>query len=279
MFNNTSITKSFITTLLLTAISAAHAQRRSDTAALIREFDKVTGFAIQPNVHFTAVVTLRSGPMLPAGDTGRILHAEFYKSGDDLYYGTEAQEMYLEDSLMVKVDHVHKLIQIDRVDVATKKNLDVLPLKKKEQDRMFRSRYIITPLPDQGDTSGILFRSVAGGAPQSPMGTAVRLLYSHSDHLPLLMETTVSLWQQETEAVRTALRSSGFNLARMTEEKDGLRALVMTQTTSLQFLKIELSDEQARQIPVWTRRLTYNPSSGNYTATGNCAGYRVIKAY
>jgi hypothetical protein len=263
----------------LLCAGSAGAQRTSDTAAVIKELDAVMGFAVQPYVHYTSVMAMLTGPMLPPGDTGRIVHADFYKYKDDLCYRSEAQEVYLQDSLMVQVDHQHKVIQIGRVDVATKKNMDLLPLKRKDRDRLLRNRYTITKLPDQGDTSAIVLKSQTGGTRENPIGTEVMMQYTKSGHLPLLMRLTVRQREPASAAMSAVLRTNGFDVQRMTEEAGGVRSLVMTQVASMRFGEVELTEEKAMGMPLWKERLSYDAASGEYRGKGSCSGYQIIKTF
>ena len=271
--------KSFFTGLMVIGTLGGRAQKVADTMAIIRDFDNVMEFAVQPYVHFTAKVILSNGPMLPPGDTGRVMHAEFYKLRDDLYYGIEAQEVYLQDSLMVRVDHEHRMIQIDRVDVATKKNLDVLPLKRKDKDKLFRNRYSASRVAGRGDTTEIRFASAPAARYPGSRALAVRVVYSRNAHLPLLMEITTTVWEPESEEATAGLRSNGFNVQQMKQETGGVRGLVMSQTAAMQFGSVQLTEQSAGAMPLWTRRLAYDPVSGEFSAIGVCDGYRVMKAF
>jgi hypothetical protein len=268
----------FIGLMLIGALNAG-AQRVADTMAILRDFDDVMNFAVQPYVHFTAKVTIQNGPMVPPGDTGRLMHAEFYKLHDDLYYGVEAQELYLQDSLMVRVDHEHRMVQIERVDVATKKNLDLLPLKRKDKDKLFRSRYSASRVPGQGDTAEIRFASAPLAHYPGSRALTTRVVYTRTTHLPLLMAIKTSVWEPESDAATTELRSNGFNVQQMKQETGGVRGLVMSQTTAMQFTNIQLTEQSVSAMPQWTRRLSYDPATGKFSAIGICDGYRVFKGF
>ena len=263
---------------LLLAISCrALAQPAADTAAVIREFDDVMAFAVQPYVHFTSVMALHSGPMLPPGDTGRILHSNFYKYEDNLYYGNEQEEMYLQDSLMIRVNHRQKVIQISKVDVSTKKNMDILPLKRADRQRLLRNRYTIAKMPDRGDTGVIVIRPQAGRSAGQSMNTEILMEYTKSSHLPLLMRMTTL--QRTSEAMSGALKANGFDVVHMSEERDGIRSLIMTQTASMRFETMETAKETARHMPLWTDKIAYDPMSGNYMGKGDYSDYRIIKTF
>jgi hypothetical protein len=265
--------------LLLTISQAGTAQRSADTTAVIREFNDVMAFSVQPYLHYTSVISMRTGPMAPSADTGRILHGSFYKYDNDLYYGSEQEEMYLQDSLMIKVDHRHKTIQVSKVDVATKKNMDLVPLKKMDQQKLLRSHYTISKRPDEGDTASIVIRSQAAMNVGQSRGEEILMEYTKQGHLPLLMQITVRIREQESDQVKNILKSSGFDVQQMKEDMGGQPSLVMTQTASVQFGAMETTREAAMQMPLWKEKLFYDPVSGSYSGKGDYSGYRIIKTF
>jgi hypothetical protein len=263
--------------LLLATGAPAIAQSAADTAAVIGEFDEVMAFAVQPYVHFTCVMALHAGPMLPPGDTGRILHSDFYKYEDNLYYGNEQEEMYLQDSLMIRVNHHQKVIQISKVDVATKKNMDILPLKRTDRQKLLRNRYTIGKMPDRGDTGVIVIRPQAGRTAGESMNTEILMEYAKSSHLPLLMRMTTR--QRASETVAGALKANGFDVVHMVEEEAGIRSLIMTQTASMRFETMDTTKETAMHMPLWKDKIAYDPMSGNYMGRGDYTDYRIIKTF
>jgi hypothetical protein len=263
--------------LLLATGARVFAQPAADTAAVIREFDDVMAFAVQPYLHFTSVMALHSGPMLPPGDTGRILHSNFYKYEDNLYYGNEQEEMYLQDSLMIRVNHHQKVIQISKVDVATKKNMDILPLKRMDQQKLLRNRYKIGKMPDRGDTGVIVVRPQEGRMAGESMNTEILMEYTKSSRLPLLMRMTTR--QRASETMSGALKANGFDVVHMSAEENGIRSLIMTQTASMRFETMETTKEMAMHMPLWKDKIAYDPMSGNYIGKGEYSDYRIIKTF
>jgi hypothetical protein len=255
------------------------AQRSADTAAVIREFNDVLAFAVQPYLHYTSTISLHTGPMISASDTGNMLHGNFYKYGDDLYYGTEHEEMFLQDSLMIRVDHHRKTISVSKVDVATKKKMDLLPLKKMDRQRLLRDRYTISKMPEQGDTESIVIRSQPGRNMGQSAGAEMRMDYAKQGHLPFLLQVTMKVRERESPQVAGMMRTKGFDVGQMVEEQDGQRSLVMTQTARVCFLTLETTKEKAMQMPAWQEKISYDPVSGNYKGKGEWSGYEVVKTF
>ncbi len=252
------MTKSkYLVLLLMTVGSACYAQEAIDTGALIKEFDKVMAFAVQPYVYYTSTTSFRSGPDDSARVIGEILHSHFYKVDDDLYSGNEQEEMFLQDSLMIRINHSRKSIQMNRVDMATKKRMDLLPLRKMAIQKMLREHYSIAKMPDKGDTGSILIRSRDEGGPVRKAAMEMLLLYTRQLHLPLLMEITLTLPPQGGD----------------TQTEQG------AQTVAIQFGTIATTREKALLMPLWKDKINYDDASKTFIGKGSCAGYEVITTF
>jgi hypothetical protein len=249
--------KKYLIPFLLATGLSTHAQHYTDTGALIKEFDKVMAFAVQPFLCYTSTTTLRYGSRGNATNDGHILHGHFFKMNDDLYVGNEQEEMYLQDSLMIRVNHPRKTIQLNRVDFASKKRMDILPLKKMDMQKMLREHYTIAAMPDEGDTGRILIRSREGGNSGHSVGMEMFLQYTRQMHLPLLMEITIFLPQQNA----------------------GSTTDMLTQTVSIRFGTIGMTKEQAVQMPLWKEKIAYDDSTGTFTGIGPYDGYELIKTF
>jgi hypothetical protein len=265
--------------LLSVASRGLFAQADEDTTAFIREFDNLMAFATQPHLYYSFVLALHSGPMLPPADTGQILHGNFYKSGDDLYYGTEQSETYLQDSLMIEVDRRREIIRINRVDVATKKNMDLLPLAEKKRQKLFRNEYTISKMPDQGDTGAMVMRSHPIRTGAQITTAEILTQYSKSGQVPLLMRLTTELRQQESPQARQMLKTSGYDVRQMSVEQGGVRSLLVRNTISMRYGAMDTTESTARRMPLWKDRIAYDPRSGNFSGKGEYGGYRVIKTF
>lgn len=270
-----------ISLLLLPVIAACcvQGQRPSDTTALIKEFNQVMSFSVQPYLHYSSVISLYRSPMTDTTGKNNVLHNEFYKVLDDLYYGNEQEEFYLQDSLMVRINHARKLIQLSKVDVASKKKVDVLPLKKNDMQKMLRERCILSGAPLQGDTEQIIIQSPERQSPQGFMSSDMAVKYERGTHLPVQMELSMHVRQDETEQMVEVLKAEGFDVRKMELEKDGKMTLTMTQTASVYFGNIEMTKTKAEQMPLWTASVTYDEASGNFSGKGRCEGYEVIKTF
>jgi len=271
--------KIIILLVLVSAVCSTQAQRSSDTTALIKELNDVMSFAVQPYLHYSSVISLRRGPMVDTAGTGTVLHNEFYKVQDDLYYGNEQEEIYLQDSLMVRISHARKMIQLSRVDVSTKKRIDLMPLKRADMQRLMREHCTLSGAPGQGDTDQIVIRSQEKQAPQGLTSSEMAVTYRRDTHLPVLMELSMHVRQDETEEMVELLKTQGFDVGKMEVEQDGKKTLGMTQTASVSFEGIEMTKEKAMGMPVWTAQVGYDDQSKNFSGKGRCEGYEVIKTF
>jgi hypothetical protein len=269
----------YIQVLLVLMAYAVSAQKRGDTIAIIKDFNQVMAFSVQSYLHYSSVISLRSGPMADTVKGSSVLHNECYKVQDDLYYGNEQEEIFLQDSLMVRISHSRKSIQLSKVDMATKKRMDILPLKRTDMQKMLRERCTLSRLSDEGDAGQILISTHEKQTPQGFVSSDMRVVYDRGSHLPLKMEVSMHLRNEENEQMKNVLKVNGFDVVKMASEKDGKKSLSMTQTASVSFGEIETTKEKATQMPLWRDRVDYDDHSKNYSGRGRCEGYEVIKTF
>jgi hypothetical protein len=270
---------SVILVLMLGAVSPAEAQHVRDTISVIRDFNDVMAFTVQPYVYFSSTTSLITGPMRNGRDSVTRLHGKFYKCGEDMYYGTEAEELFVQDSLMIQIDHHRKAIMIRRIDMATKKNIDLLPLKKPDLQKLLRGHYLIGETPAGGDTAVISIRSQPGMVLMQGRSSEMRVEFIKDTHLPLIMEVIMGIRQDGSEQTRNLLKKQGFNVEKMKDSLNGARFFVMNETAAVRFDEVAMTREQAMQMPLWTERLAYDRTAGQFRGTGDCAGYAVTKTF
>jgi hypothetical protein len=260
-------------------VCCVSAQKRSDTTAIIKEFNQVMAFSVEPYLHYSGTISLRSGPMTDTAKGNNVLHNEFYKVQDDLYYGNEQEEVFLQDSLMVRVSYSRKTIQLSKVDMATKKRMDILPLKRMDMQKMLRERCMLSRLPNEGDIGQIIISTHEKQAPQGFVSSDMLVVYHRGSHLPVRMEMSMHVRNEENEQMTEVLRANGFDVVKMVSEKDGKKSLAMTRTASVSFGEIDVTKEKAAQMPLWRDRVNYDDHSKNYSGKGRCEGYEVIKTF
>lgn len=270
--------KTFLMLLLFAASQAGHTQKRSDTSAFIKDFNKVMSFAVQPYLYYNSITSMRTSPLYKGADTGKVLRTTFFKANTDMYYGNEQEEIYLQDSLMVRINHMRKMIQLSKVDLRAKENMNVLPLKKMDMQKMLREQYTITELPVTGDSGKLIIRSREKNTPQGIQQQEVQLVYDRKNYLPGLLQVIMYRWQPETQPLLNMLAAQGIDGQKMLEQKNGQSFIVMSQTAAIQFTSINATKEQAMQMPVWTDKLSYSDSNG-FSGKGTCEGYQVVKTF
>jgi hypothetical protein len=107
----------------------------------------------------------------------------------------------------------------------------------------------------------------------------MRVVYTQSLHMPVLMELSLDLQQPDSEQARDMLGRQGYDLEKMGREKKGRRILMMKETASIRFETIGVDKEKAVQMPLWTDKIAYEGGSGIFSGKGACEGYRIIKTF
>ncbi|MHA4808142.1 hypothetical protein ACX0G9_08540 [Flavitalea flava] len=269
----------YLVYFLMVATLKVSAQNVPDTGAVIREFNKVMSFAIRPYLHFSSLISMRSGPMVDQETNISLLHNEFYKIDDELYYGNEREELYLQDSLMIRINHLRKTIQLNKIDLATKKKMDILPLKKMDAQKLLREQYTIAEISEKEDTGQILIRSREKRGVQGFTSSEMKIRYARGSHLPVLMEITMKVRQPESEQIKEIYRSRGFDIGKMMLEMGGEKSLEITETASISFGPIGMTKENAMTMPLWEEKITYDDQLKRFSGKGQCEGYEVIKTF
>jgi hypothetical protein len=265
--------------ILLFLALAGHAQHASDTAAAIRQLDKVMSFATQPYLYYNTVTTLRYGPMAGGRDSGSTLHSRFFKVGDDLYYGNEVEETFLQDSLLIRVNHNRKAIILSKVDITTKKNLDLLPLSRQTVRKMFRQQFTISQPETEGDTGRIVMHSHERMVMRALAGTDIEVLYDKATSLPTLLKTTYRIRQEPSEEMVSTLQNRGYDMTKMATEDNGGKSLIITETAAIRFYSIGMEKDKAMTMPSWKEEILFDNASGTFMGKGACAGYEVMKTF
>lgn len=269
----------YLQALLILIVCQASAQKRRDTVAIINEFNKVMEFSVNPYLHYRGIISLRSGPMVDSTAGSKTLHNEFYKVQDDLYYGNELEEVFLQDSLMVRINHSRKSVQVSKLDMASKKQVDLMPLKRTEMQRMLREHCTLSRLPVSGDTGRIMIATRETRSSQGFVSSDLLVVYLRDTHLPLGMEMTIHLRNEETEQMRELFAGNGFDVSRMESESGGKKSLSVTQRAAVSFEKIETTEEEAEKMPLWTEYVSYDQETKIYSGKGRCEGYEVTNTF
>jgi hypothetical protein len=258
-------------------------QRGTDTATMIKEFNAVMAFSVKPYLHYNSTLSLRSIPQMSAADSVPSLNNDFYKSGEDMYNGNAREELYLQDSLLVQISHARKAIQISKLDPATRKKVDLLPLKSLNARKLMQQHYLIEMVPDQGDTACMVIRSKTAANMGVASNADMSVWYFRSSLLPIRIEVSVKsqrpVDEQTIARLRTTSGSNGIDIAPFIVEKDGVRWLNLSQVASVRFGSIEEGKVVAAHMPQWQTKLGYDPGSGVWKGIGTCDGYEIMKTF
>jgi hypothetical protein len=253
-----------------------YTQKKADTAALIKEFNKVMAFAVQPYLHYNSTTTMQTLPAVRLSDSAAVLHNSFFKLNDNLYYSNEQQEIYLQDSLMITIVHSRKSIQVSRVDIATKGKMDLLPLKKIDVQKMLRKNYTIASGQANGDTASIIIRSQ-----EIKQSNKAEMLveYNKKSYLPYLLQVTIYQHLPVSEQLIDLLRKQGGDVQKLIHEQDGLQYMEIAQIATLRFSEIDAQKEIALQMPGWKEKLVYDDKQKTFRGKDRYEGYEIIKTF
>jgi len=268
--------KILVSTILVVIFTiGANAQ---DTTAMLKEFNKVMSFAVQPYMHYLAYTKMQATPVLQVQDT-LSMKGEFYKNETDLYYSNEQEEMYIQDSFFIKVDKNKKTIWISKVDVSTKDRMNLLPLKNKDLQALFRKKYTISKTVVDDNTEQLNFETKQYFDSISMVMMNVGLRYSGKNFLPQLLEMDVLMKQKLSDEQMTQMEMADAGAKNAVQRVGGDNYLMRTQKVTVTFEDVDNSKEKAVQIPSWKEKLNYNTVKNEFSGKGIYSDYEITKTF
>lgn len=259
--------------LFLFFIAGAKAQ---DTTALLKEFNKVMSFAVQPYVHYIAYTKMEAVPVMQPEDTLN-MQGEFYKNETSLYYSNRQEEMFLEDSFFIQINHDRKSIWISRLDVDTKEKMNVIPLSNKKLHELFLKKYTISKTEVNENSNRLNFESKQHSDSLPEIMVNIALQYSRKKFMPEQWEMNVKMKQAITEEMAQQFKSQGAE--QVVKSINGNNYFMRDQHVTVTFGSIDNSKEKAMQMPSWKQKLDYNTNSNEFSAKNMYSDYEITKTF
>jgi hypothetical protein len=268
--------KNKILILLLSFVVVKASAQDKDTTAMLKDFNKVMSFGAEPYLHYTAVIKIASWPVMQHEDT-MTTNVEYYKNEGNYYSGTPQEELYIEDSLYIEVNHKRKTIWVSTVNDDIKKNMARLPMKNKEWQALFKRDYTISQVVINKTASRLNFKTVQKLDSLSQIVVNIGLQYAAKNFMPQVMEMDVNARQAIAEETVQQLKGTG-NI-RLMQTIEGINYLVRKQKLTMEFSNLDNSKEKARQMPGWKDKLEYNAATQVFTAKEKYIEYAVTKTF
>lgn len=270
------VLRTFLRRMIVTIIAVAifTGVQSQDKASLIKEFNEVMSFSVQPYVHYITHTTMEASPVLQPADTLSDT-GEFYKNGNDIYYRSSNEEMFLEDSFFIRINNEKKAIWISKVDVTSKDKMNLLPLSHGKIQKLFEKEYAVSKIAVNKESSRLNFNPSQSF---SAITTNIGLQYSNKNKTPELLQLTVSMKQPASDETVKQVKSSGKE-KQLIQVIDGLPYLVRRQSVTIRFEDVDYSKEKAMQIPSWKSRIGLNQADGVFTGKDKYSDYEITKTF
>jgi len=247
-----------------------------DTAALVQEFTQLMLFTDQPYLYYTTTTTVASEPIMQPGDT-MSLKGVYYKNGGTLYFSSGQDETFIQDSLVFQVNRQRKSIWISKsgpgqqaAGVVTN-NEQVLQLLKK--------RYTIKKEVLQNGNSSLIFDSKQDTVNHSTTSTSIEVEYTPGNKMPKRFDFVIHLQEPAGEDLKAALQTEGINVSKALQTIGGEEYLIRLQKMSVAFTAIDNSKEKVTQAPLWTDKIEYSSTTGEFKGKGDYSNYEVTKMF
>lgn len=251
---------------------SANAQKASDTLAVLKRFGEVMAFSAKPFVYYKTAGTISTQPILhQAVDSMGTINSELYKVGNDLYFGNEREEVFIQDSLYITVSHYKKTIRVRTVDMATKKRLSVVALERTDIQKYMGRQYTVSQKSVGGGTGQFSFASKASGAYKS----LVTVRYKEESRLPVSIDVELDVEKPIPETSLDRLKKQPNYSPDLLKQIDGKTFLVMQQISHTDYITIDGSERKARGMPLWASEVWYDMGQKAFVGKGRCSGYEV----
>lgn len=267
--------KSVLLLLLLTAQVTTYCQSSTDTATLIKQFNKVMSFTAQQYLHYTTITKLSANPVLQPQDTTTI-NGEFFKNNTEIYSNNGSEEMYMQDSLLVQINNDRKTIWLSKVDVSSKEKMNVAPVGSKEMQSILRRDFLISQSVINSNTNKVNFET---RRPKEGAKTAIAMEYNPVTSLPKNILITVSLQQPVDEETLASLKEQQIDDKKLLQEIDGTKYLVRNQQMSITYTAIDSDKEKLAQMPLYNSFIEYNGTTKEFTAIGKYKDYEITRMF
>ena len=268
-----------ITIIILLTLLTQKAKCQTDTsiAAIATDYGKVMAFTKQPYLHYTTVTTMQSMPIFEAKDTAT-LRGEFFKCLDNFYSNNGLEEIYIQDSFLVSVNHERKSIWISKVDMASKNKMDLLSVTSMQMQALLIKNYASTQMVLNDSTSRLDFSAKEKNNSKA-ISTSLRLEYNSKIFLPTILEIKAKVRQPAEEEILAAINNENIDINKIYEVIDGVNFLVRTQEMHIVFNDINYAEAIAIKMPSWKTVLHYDTMQNEFIATLSYTGYEVTSTF
>jgi uncharacterized protein YqkB len=267
----------YIVLLFWLSQSNSYGQKNKDTAALIQQLNTVLAFAIQPYLYYSNTTICNASPILQPQDTIQ-LKGEFYKVENDFYYKNNNDEYYLQDSFQIQINHEEKTILINKVEVATKVNINVLPLNSKNMQALFKQKYTLTQEVKGKDIASINIQTKQAINEGTQTTFNYGITYNTKNNLPTEMLIKTDLTQNISAEDAQSLEQDEQQKKMVKKQGDDY-SIARQQTITINFSNYDISKAKAQQMPKWQSVLQFNQAANSFTALSPLAAYEITQTF
>ncbi|MFC4262079.1 hypothetical protein ACFOWM_04260 [Ferruginibacter yonginensis] len=269
--------KIFNLTIMVVMLSNV-CKAQNDTAAIIKDFNKVVAFFEKPFVYYTCTSYLTAQPVLVASDTMRS-NSVFYKSAQSYYLQQLQQEYYIQDSFMIEINNDKKTIWVSKIDEGSKQKLSILPLSNKDLQAVIRNNYAIAQQKLDAQHQKITFDMKDEYAAYTSTKMNISLTYDSRTYLPNAFELNVQFKKSIDDEGIQQLRDDGLDTQQLVQQIGDNKFLLRTQQMKVIFNTIAFEKNTVAAIPDWTTVLTFQQNENSFIAKGKYSSYEITQTF
>ena len=252
-------------------------QSNADTVKLVNEYSKVMAFSLQPYLYYHISTKMSSLPVFSEQDTAT-LEGEYFKNQQDVYSNNGQEELFIQDSFLIRINQQRKTILINKVNIASKKTMDVSPFDNRQLEQLFIKKFTITKsiLKDSISRFDFVAKQQVGNNAAS---TSVVLEYNTKNNLPAMMEVKARMQQPLDDDILLQLQREHISEDKLVQVIEGKSYLVRTQQIHVAYSNISNAKEAVTKMPRWNSILDFDTASKEFTAKGVYKEYEITTTF
>jgi hypothetical protein len=270
--------KKYLVLGLLVIGQKSYCQKAADTAALVKEFTTLMSTTAQPYLYYSCITKAGAEPVVLAEDTITTTGV-FYKVLNDIYYSSGQDEMYIQDSFKLQINHERKTIWISKINEAAKEKVTMLPVNNKQFKTMLQKKFTISKSIIDDSTDELNFETRQNTSTLSNITTTIQMDYIKKTYLLKNMNITMRIQEPAGDNIVAALKSEGVDETKLIQTIDSVKYLIRKQSLNTTFINIDPKKETAMQMPSWKNVVEYDTETKEFRTKGSYKEYTITKMF
>lgn len=264
-------------TLLLLCTKNSYAQKQKDTIQVLKDWNKVMAFFIQPYLAVKTHTSIQTSPILDTKDT-LSTNGLYYKMLGQIYSSSGMQEHYTQDSFMVTINHTVKKIMIRKGIVADKLSPNILPLSQQHLQQYIMEHSVIAKRELENNVFEITISTQANENSITNNNTTISIQYNNLFE-PLKFIVSNKLKMDVNEDVLNYLNIQKIDTAQLIKTIEDKRYIIREQKMIVEFEQLKTTKEFALLMPKLKDKFSITNAGKDIFPLEEYSNYQLIKTF